>query len=141
MNPITESFTRGVGQLLGRASGPLHFRLILQPIVATTLAVRAGLRDAREGNPAFFWTVLTSPAERRFLIHTGWKDVGKLYMVAAVLDFVYQLFVFGTFYPVQTHIVCVCVALVPYTLLRGPVTRIARLFETHHTQSAKAASP
>ena len=47
MNPIAESLTRGVEQLLGRASGPLHFRLILQPIVATALAIRAGLRCPR----------------------------------------------------------------------------------------------
>jgi len=141
MNPIAESLTRGVEQLLGRASGPLHFRLILQPIVATALAIRAGLRDAREGNSAFFWTMLTSPSQRQLLIHSGWKDVGNLYIVAAVLDFIYQVFVLGAFHPVQTLIVCVCVAFVPYILLRGPVTRIARMFERPKAQPTRAVAP
>jgi len=141
MDPITESLTRGVEQLLGRASGPLHFRLVLQPIVATALAIRAGLRDAREGNSAFFWTVLTSSSQRQLLIRSGWKDVGKLFIVAAVLDVIYQLVVLRAIYPVQTLIVCVCVAVVPYILLRGPVTRIARMFEKPKAQSAKAVAP
>jgi len=141
MNPIAESLTRGVEQLLGRASGPLHFRLIFQPIVATTLAIRAGLRDAREGNSAFFWTLLTSPSQRYLLIHSGWKDIGTLYIVAAVLDFIYQIFVLGAFHPLQTMIVCVCVAVLPYLLLRGPVMRIARMFERPKEQPAKAVAP
>ncbi len=141
MDPITESISRGVDQLIGRAGGPLHLRLILQPAVATVLAIRAGLRDAREGNPAFLWAVLTSPAERKLLIRSGWKDVGKLFLVAVVLDVIYQIVVLRALYPVQTLIVCVCVALVPYSLLRGPVTRIARLRKKLPQAAAKRAAP
>ena len=35
--------------LIGRFTGPLTFRLILQPTMATLFAVRDGLRDARTG--------------------------------------------------------------------------------------------
>ena len=138
MNPVSEILAQGVEQLLGRASGPLHFRLIIQPIMATALAVRAGLRDAREGNSPFLWTVLTSAADRRMLIRSGWKDIGKLFVVAAVLDLIYTLIVLRTIHPVQTVIVCVCVAFVPYGFLRGTVTRIARVFSK--SQSAKRAA-
>ena len=31
-----------------RVGGPMTFRIILQPVMATLLAVRAGLQDARE---------------------------------------------------------------------------------------------
>ena len=34
--------------LVGRETGPLAFRFIIQPLVATMLGVRAGLKDARE---------------------------------------------------------------------------------------------
>ncbi len=125
MDAISEILNRAIEQLLGRASGPLHLRLVIQPIVATILAVRAGLRDSREGKPAFFWTILTSPEERQILLRSGWKDIGKLCIVAAVLDTLYQLIVFREFLVVQTLIVVVVVAVIPYTLLRGAVTRLA----------------
>lgn len=127
MDVIIEMINRGAEQLVGRASGPLHARLLIQPIVATILAIRAGMRDAREGRPAFFWTILTSPDSRRNLLDSGWKDISKLFLVAVVLDTGYQFFVFGTYYPVQTLIVAFAVAVVPYTLLRGVATRITRL--------------
>ncbi len=126
MDGVVELFRTAFDQLLGRASGPMHLRLILQPLVAIVLAIRAGLRDARDGRPAFFWTVLTDKAERRILIHSGWKDVGKVFVIALVLDAVYQILVLHSFFPLQWLIVGFTVAVVPYVLLRGPVTRIAR---------------
>ena len=35
--------------LVGRFTGPLTFRLLLQPIMSTLFAVRDGLRDSRAG--------------------------------------------------------------------------------------------
>jgi len=37
--------------LAGRLSGPMNFRLVIQPTVAGILAIRAGLKDARGGRP------------------------------------------------------------------------------------------
>ena len=42
-------FGNYISDFIGRFDGPLHFRLIVQPLVATLLAVRDGSRDAREG--------------------------------------------------------------------------------------------
>ena len=126
MDAINEILSRAVEQLLGRTSGPLHFRLVIQPIVAAILAVRAGMKDAREGQPAFFWTFLTNPAERKRLVTSGWKDIGKIFIIAMVLDAIYQLIVLRGFFIVQALIVAVVVALLPYTLLRGLVTRLTR---------------
>ena len=126
MDALGEHLNRAVEQLLGRASGPLHFRLLIQPIVATLLAIRAGRRDAREGKPAFFWTLLTHPEARRSLVQSGWRDIGKLFVVALVLDTIYQAIVLHGFYVLQALIVAITVAVIPYTLLRGLVTRLAR---------------
>ena len=115
-----------VSELLGRASGPLHFRLFIQPIVATVLAVKAGLKDARTGQPAFLWEVVTNPTERARLFRSGWKDVGKVFVLAAVLDVVYQLIALRGIRPLQTLIVATVLAIVPYVLIRGPVTRLTR---------------
>ncbi len=140
MDAISEFLNRSVEQLLGRASGPLHFRLILQPIVATTLAIRAGIRDAREGQPAFLWTVLTDSAGRRRMVQSGWKDIGKIFILATALDTVYQIVVLRAFYPGQTLIVAVVVALLPYALLRGPATRLTRVFHRLQAQPAKVSA-
>ncbi len=47
-------------------------------------------------------------------------------MFAIVLDFVYQLIVFRRIYPAEAIDVALLLAIVPYFVLRGPVTRIAR---------------
>jgi hypothetical protein len=123
---IVDELQRAVDELLGRASGPMHLRLIMQPIVASILATRAGLRDARTGGSPFFWTFLTVPGERKRLLGSAWKDIGKVFVVAILLDTVYQIIVLHAFRPLQTLIVAVILAVLPYVLLRGPVTRIAR---------------
>ena len=56
----------------GRICGPMTFRLILQPAMAALLAVRAGLKDAREGRPAYFWAALTDEGQRGALLQEGW---------------------------------------------------------------------
>jgi hypothetical protein len=119
--------SRGVEQLLGRAGGPLHLRLVIMPTVVTILAIRAGLKDAREGQPAFLWGIIAHPAERRRRLLAGWKDITRIFIVAIVMDTVYQLVVLQAFYVVQTLIVAVACAMVPYVLFRGPTTRLARV--------------
>ena len=106
--------------------GPLTFRLIIQPIVAATLAIRAGLKDAREGSPPYFWAIFTDPVQRRNLLREGWKAVAKVFVVAVIIDFIYQIIVFRWFYPGEALIVGAILALLPYLLIRGPVNRIAR---------------
>ena len=93
MDAILEILSRGVEQLLGRASGPLHLRLVIMPTVVTFLAIRAGLRDAREGQPAFLWGIIANPTERRQRLLAAWKDITRIFIVAMVLDTVYQLIV------------------------------------------------
>jgi hypothetical protein len=126
MDTILEMPSRAIEHLLGRASGPLHLRLFIMPLVVTFLGVRAGLRDARERQPAFLWAILTNPAERRRLLRSAAKDVGTIFIVAVVLDTTYQLVVLQAFYPVQLLIIAVACAIVPYVVIRGPVTRLTR---------------
>jgi hypothetical protein len=127
MNDLMEMVNRGAQQLLGRASGPLHFRFLMMPTVVTVLVIRAGLKDASEGEPAFLWAFLTKPAARPRLLRSALEHIGRILIVALVLDTIYQLIVFKTFYPVQALIVAVACAVVPYVLFRGPVARVTRL--------------
>jgi len=118
--------SRGIEELLGRASGPLHLRLWTAPTVAIILAIRAGLGDAREGQPAFLWGFIANPTERRRLLHLVWKDIARVVILALVLDTVYQVFVLRAFHVVQAMIVVVVCAIVPYVLFRGLTTRLTR---------------
>jgi hypothetical protein len=90
---MDEILKRVWDNLIGRTSGPMNFRLILQPSVAIVIAIRAGLNDAREGRPAFFWAALWNRASRPEMLRQARKDVGKVFIIAAVLDSVYQFIV------------------------------------------------
>jgi hypothetical protein len=122
---VEDAFARLWENLGGRVGGPLTFRLILQPLMAAALAVRAGLADANTGRPAYFWTILTNRADRRQLLREGWKAVAAVFAVAAIIDVVYQVIVFRWIYPVEAFLVAFLLACVPYLLIRGPVNRIA----------------
>ena len=112
--------------LAARPTGPMSIRLVVQPIVAGLLAIRSGLKDAREGRPAFLWAAVTNPDYRPELLRQGWKDVGKVFVLAIVLDAIYQLIVHRGVYVGGLLIVATTLAIVPYCLIRGPVTRIGR---------------
>ncbi len=126
MDTIVESLNRAVEQLLGRSSGPLHLRLLIQPTVASILAIKAGMRDAKAGNPPFLFTLLTNSETRRSLMKSGWKDISTLFVIAMVLDTIYQYVVLKEFHLLQTLLVAIVVAVIPYTVLRGIVTRVMR---------------
>ena len=110
-------------ELMGRGSGPLHFRLFLQPIVAAVLAIRAGLKDAREGRPVFFWAIVWEPKNRRLLFREACRDIGKLFLVGVGLDVTYQLIVLHGVRPVQSLMVATVLAVIPYLLARGLTKR------------------
>jgi len=127
MDTILDMLSRGVEQLLGRAGGPLHFRLFMMPTVVTFLAIRAHRKDVREGRPAPLWAFFADPAERRRLLRIALKDIGRVFVIAVVLDTTYQLLVFRWIYPVQLLIMAVGCAIVPYVLVRGPIIRLGRM--------------
>jgi hypothetical protein len=118
---------RIVHNLFARFDGPLHFRLIVQPMMAIIFAVVDGIKDAKAKKPAYFWALLSTPHYREQLVKEGWKSVGKIFILAIVLDVVYQLKVHSTVYPGETLIVAFSLAILPYLLLRGPVNRLASL--------------
>jgi hypothetical protein len=136
MNDFLESLNGHMNQLLGRASGPLHFRLFVMPIVVSVLALRAHLRDVREGRSTPLWAFIKDPIERPRLFRSGLKDFGRVFVIACVLDTIYQVMVFRAFHPVQMLIVAMACAVVPYFLIRGPVTRLAVLLHRKWTESA-----
>ncbi len=125
---MEDIFTRFFEHLVGRAEldAPMKFRLILQPVMAVIAAVRSGLKDAKSGKPPYFWALFTDSAHRAAMLRDGWKSIGRVFILGIVMDVIYQIIVFRRFYPVEAITVAAILAIVPYLLLRGPVTRIAR---------------
>jgi hypothetical protein len=117
-------------ELSDRVSGPMKFRIVLQPVMATFLAIRSGLQDAKTGARPYFWSLLFTPGHRMEIIKDGWKSVGRLFLLAFTLDLVYQIFVQSSFHLRAAIIVAFFLAIVPYVIVRGPVTRIASALMT-----------
>jgi hypothetical protein len=122
---MEELWQRFVESFVNRLDGPLHFRFIIQPLMAAIFAALDGVKDAKGGKPAYFWALLGNPEHRRELLRDGWKHFGKIFILAIVLDVIYQLKVHHTVRPGEVLIVALLLAVVPYVLLRGPANRIA----------------
>jgi hypothetical protein len=124
--PMDQLFSRMWDHLISRGAGLMSLRIILQPLMATIFATRDGVRDARSGRPAFFWSLIVNPEERRTGFKELWQAVGKIFILALILDCIYQLIMYRWIYIGEALILAGVVALVPYLLIRGPVNRIAR---------------
>ena len=119
-------FERIWQNLLDRPSGPMTFRFVLQPIMATIAALVDGVKDARTGRNPYFWTVLTDPTERGSRLNEGLISTARVILLGLGMDLIYQYIVFDTFHPAEAVIIAVLLAFMPYLLLRGPITRVAR---------------
>ena len=127
MDAVFDLLSRMYHQVLGRATGPLNFRLVVMPTVVSILAVQSHLRDVREGRTTELGAFFKHPDERRRLFRSGLKDFGRVFVVAVVLDTTYQALVFRWVYPGEVLFIAVTCAVVPWFFVRGPVTRILRL--------------
>ncbi len=134
-----EVFQRQWQDLTGRPGGPMSFRFILQPIMATIAAVHDGINDARLGRSPYFWTVLHDAEKRGNRLREGLVSTARIILLGLGMDAIYQFKEFGTFYPGEAVIIAFALAFVPYLLLRGPVDRIARIWfgNPHSSKTAR----
>lgn len=123
---MSEFWATFAAELSERFDGPMWMRLAIQPTVASVLAIRSGLRDAREGRVPYFWSLLSEPAHRREMLRDGWKSVSKVFLLVIVLDIVYQYISGGPILLRQSLILAILLAIIPYLALRGVTTRLAR---------------
>jgi hypothetical protein len=64
------------------------------------------------------------------LIEDGWASVGWVVIFSGALDLAYQFFVLSSINLFATLIVAFVLAVVPYVIVRGIVTRIANALMT-----------
>lgn len=128
-------FARVWENLIDRTEGPMSLRFFIQPTMSLIFAIRAGLKDARNGTIPYLWRFFVSKGQRKNIASEGWKDFGKIFIVGVVLDVIYQLIVVyklkseARFYPLESIMVAIALAIVPYLLFRGPISRVLSLMK------------
>lgn len=133
---MEEAIARGWADFISRLDGPMHLRFILQPAMAVFLAIRAGVRDAQQGEPPFL-TSLGTRERRRERLRQTWKDIGKVFLVALLIDCIYQVRVHGGIYFLELLVTALFLAVIPYCLVCGPTTRIVRAWLAARDRKAR----
>jgi hypothetical protein len=134
---VSDRLVQFLPDLLGRIDGPMKFRVVLQPIMAIVFAIRDGRRDFREQRAPYFWALCRGVGDRRDLLRDGWHGIYRVFVLAVVLDIIYQYIALESFYPTQSLAVAIILAVIPYFFMRGPANRLFSLF----AKRKKGASP
>jgi hypothetical protein len=122
---MDDAWMRIVGNMTDRVSGPMQFRFVLQPVMASIFAILSGLKDAKARKPPYFWGIINYPDQRAAMLKDGWKSIGKVFILALVLDVAYQIIELHYIYADEALIVGLVLAIAPYLVLRGLVNRLA----------------
>lgn len=124
MDDIWMRFIENMGD---RVTGPMKFRLILQPVIAVIFAVISGLEDAKAHRKPYVWSLFFYPETRAEMLRDGWKRISKVFIVALLLDVIYQIIVLDFVYLGEAIIVAFTLAILPYLIIRVLVNRLARI--------------
>lgn len=108
-----------------RLDGPFSLRFFLQPTMAILFAIKDGMKDARTGQEHYLWSLLFRPGQRRERIAGAWASIGKVTVMAVVLDSLFQWMVMGEIKLTVSLLMAAFLCVLPYSLLRGPVSRLA----------------
>ncbi len=68
------------------------------------------------------WAFYTNPGRRRELLRQAQKDVGRVFILALVLDAIYQVITYSGIFTLELLLTATLLALVPYMIVRGFVT-------------------
>lgn len=112
--------------LTERLNGPFSLRLLLQPTMALLFAIRDGRKDAASNATPYLRALMSGRNERRQTLVSAWTSLGKVMVMAFVLDCAFQYATGGNIRIVQAVLMAGLLCAIPYTLMRGPAARINR---------------
>lgn len=116
--------------LVARTTGPLHLRFYMAPAISILYAAQAAVRDAKKHMPPYLFRLLVTSEQRKAIALEGWKDIGKVFMIAVMIDIIYQFVMIfspekmGKFHLLESIIVALALTILPYILIRGPLNRL-----------------
>src|SRR5262249_16424330 len=105
------------------------------PLMASLTAIHDGVQDAKVGDPPYFWSLFSDPAHAVQQLRRGAKAVARVLSLGAAMEVIYQVRVFRWIYPLDLTVVLLLLLFLPYSLMRGPVNRIARLWMLRGTRT------
>ena len=128
-------FWEGIARdLTGRGllGGKFQLRLILQPLIATVLGIRFGLRDAKHGKPPFLMSLVEAKGEakgdakkdRLAILKQGLRDAIVPLCVALILDGILQRMTIGYIRPLAAVVVGTLLVFLPFVIVRGLTNRV-----------------
>jgi hypothetical protein len=123
----TDELQRLWRNIAARPGGPMTFRFVLQPAMATAAALRDGIRDARLGRTSYLSAMLFGHQGKGVRLWEGIVSTGRILVLGMVMDVAYQLVFLDSFSPGESAITAILLAFVPYAVLRGPLARAARV--------------
>ncbi|MBS1518198.1 MAG: hypothetical protein JSS91_08925 [Bacteroidetes bacterium] len=126
---MEDFFSRFADNFNLKTDGPMSLRFIIQPLVSLFFAVKAGIRNSKRGDTPYLWGLIFEKGKRRDLVKEGWMDIGKLFIMALILDMAAQIIILKTVYPIEAIVTAVLLAVIPYMLINGPVNRIVSYFK------------
>jgi hypothetical protein len=112
--------------ILERVGGPMTFRFILQPTMAFIAALHDGIRDAREGHKAFFWTKVDDPEHQHGRLREGFTSVARVMALGIGMDVIYQLKELKAFFPAEAAVMAILLAVIPYFIFRWIIEIVVR---------------
>ena len=127
MELLAEMIARSWDNFTARPTGSLNLRFFIQPALAAFLGIRAGLKDARAGRAPYLWATVTGHGHRWALLKDALKDLRTPLLIAALLDAIYQSITHEAIYLFELLFTIALLALVPYSIVRGIVNRLANL--------------
>src|SRR4051794_735442 len=111
MDFVSKIFEELVARL---GSGPMQFRLIVQPAMALLLGIRDGLMDARLGSPPFLWGLLFRRKHLKPSLKSALRRLQVPIAVATLADALVQYLMFGYVRPAVAVMVGVLLMGLPY---------------------------
>ncbi len=124
-----------MARVFDRLGGPMSFRFILQPIMATIAALHDGIGDARTGRPPYLRTILNDPDARGARLQEGLFSTSRIILLGFAMDAIYQWRVLGHLLSGRSRGDHADPRGHSVPDPRGPIGRIARWWFARHPKS------
>ncbi len=121
----THELQRLWSNIVARPGGPMTFRFVLQPSMASIAAFRDGFADARSNRRPYLSAVLFGGEPHRAPLWEGVLSTARILILSLVMDVAYQLVFLDMFHPGELVVIAILLAFLPYALMRGPAARLA----------------
>jgi hypothetical protein len=113
-------------RIADRFTGPLHLRVILQPLVAIILGIKYGRSDFKKDHPPFFLDIISDKLNRNQKLKMAYRSILTPFLIGVVVDAIFQYIVFHKIHLYGTLLAGIVLIAIPYTLSRGFTNRILK---------------